>query len=107
MSSVRVKMESCGNDHSVTVSRNKDGKFDVTIETECQNVRSYAKMVTEITMNDIMGSSESIIQSYDSTRVLTPSCLIPAAVMTAAWMEIGMLPEERMKSIDGNSISAL
>ena len=97
MASVTVKMGTCGNVTKISVTRGEKGRFTVGIESSCHSVRSYALLVKEITMEDIMGVRENIVLSYDNIRILTPSCLVPSGVMTAAWLEIGMLPVEMVK----------
>ena len=97
MGSATVKMGTCGNVSKIDVVRTEDGKFRVTIESTCQSVKSYAVLINEITMEDIMGVLSNRIMSLSTTKILTPSCLVPSAVMTAAWVEIGMLPLDQVK----------
>jgi hypothetical protein len=96
MSTVNVGMGFCGNAHKVTVSRRTDGDFDVIIDTTCGNIRAYGMLLKKMTINDIMGSSSPAFSS-DKMRLITPGCLVPSAVMTAAWMEVGMIPQEHIK----------
>ena len=97
MSSATVKMGTCGNVSKIDVVRAENGKFKVTIESTCQSVKSYAVLISDITMEDIMGVLSNKIMSLSTTKILTPSCLVPSAVMTAAWVEIGMLPLDQVK----------
>ena len=97
MASSTVKMGTCGNVSKIDVVRCENGKFKVTIDTTCQSVRSYAMMINEITMEDIMGVLSNKIMSLNTTKILTPSCLVPSAVMMAAWIEIGMVPVDQCK----------
>jgi len=97
MASSTVKMGTCGNVSKIDVVRSDNGKFKVTIDSTCQSVKSYAIMINEITMEDIMGVLENRVMSLSTTKILTPSCLVPSAVMTAAWVEIGMLPLDQVK----------
>jgi len=96
MSTVNVDMGFCGNAHKVTVSRRADGDFDVIIDTTCGNIRAYGMLLKKMTINDIMGSSSPAFSS-DKMKLITPGCLVPSAVMTAAWMEVGMIPYEHIK----------
>jgi hypothetical protein len=96
MSTVNVDMGFCGNTHKVTVSKRADGEFDVIIDTTCGNIRAYGMLLKKMTINDIMGSSSPAF-SDDKMKLITPGCLVPSAVMAAAWMEVGMIPEDRIK----------
>jgi len=96
MAAVNVDMGFCGNTHKVTVSRRDDGEFDVIIDTTCGNIRAYAMLLRKMSINDIMGSSSPAFSS-DKMKLITPGCLVPSAVMTAAWMEVGMIPHDRIK----------
>jgi len=97
MGSATVKMGTCGNVSKINVVRGENGKFNVTIDSTCDSVRSYSVLIKEITMEDIMGVLENKVLSLSTTKILTPSCLVPSAVMTAAWIEIGMLPLDQVK----------
>jgi len=96
MSTVNVDMGFCGNTHTVTVSKRADGEFDVIIDTTCGNIRAYNLLLKKMTINDIMGSASPAFSS-DKMKLITPGCLVPSAIMTAAWMEVGMIPQDRIK----------
>jgi len=105
MASVKVNMKLCGKVHNVTVTPGDDGMFDVNIETDCENVREYVKRISKISMEDITDMSGSKVMSYDSTMMMTPTCLVPKGVLYAAWLEIGMISPSRAKDVKENSIS--
>jgi len=105
MASVKVNMKLCGKVHTVTVTPGDDGMFDVKIETDCENVVEYVKRIAKISMEDITDMSGSKVMSYDSTMMMTPTCLVPKGVLYAAWLETGMISPSRAKEVKENSIS--
>ncbi|AKB44794.1 hypothetical protein MSVAZ_2525 [Methanosarcina vacuolata Z-761] len=42
-------------------------------------------------MKDLMGGPENILSQKSAKAPLTPTCLVPAAVMNACWLENGMI----------------
>jgi len=105
MASVTVNMKLCGKTHRITVTPGDDGMFDVSFETDCENVIEYAKRVNKVSMDDITDMSGSKVMSYDSTLMMTPTCLVPKGVLYAAWLEVGMISPSRAKEVKENSIS--
>jgi hypothetical protein len=105
MASVTANMRLCDKKTKVTVTPKDDGTFDVLIDTDCDHVSEYAKGMQNITMDDIIDMSKSKVMSFESTIMMTPTCLVPKAVLYAAWLEIGMISPTRAKDAGENSIS--
>ena len=105
MATVTVNMRLCGKTHKVSVVPGDGVNFNVNIETNCDHVRQYSEKVKTITMDDMTDMKVSKVMSYESTMMMTPTCLVPKAVLYAAWMEIGMISPTRAKEIKENSIS--
>lgn len=105
MASVTVNMRLCDKRTKVSVTPNDDGTYDVHIDTDCDHVSEYAKGMNNVTMDDIVDMSKSKVVSYESTIMMTPTCLVPKAVLYAAWLEIGMISPTRAKEAGENSIS--
>ena len=104
MASVTVNMRLCGKTHKVNVVL--DGMdLKVSIDTDCDHVRQYSERVQTVTMDDVTDMKASKVVSYESTMMMTPTCLVPKAVLYAAWMEIGMISPTRAKEVKENSIS--
>jgi len=105
MASVKVNMRLCDKTHIIKVTPGDDGMFNVDIETDCENVKEYVKRVAKISMDDITDMSGSKVMSYESTMMMTPTCLVPKGVLYAAWLEVGMISPSRAKQVKENSIS--
>jgi len=104
MANVTVNMRLCGKTHKVSVVL--DGMdLKVSIDTDCDHVRQYSEKVKTISMDDATNMKDSKVVSYESTIMMTPTCLVPKAVLYAAWMEIGMISPTRAKEVKENSIS--
>lgn len=107
MASVRVNMRLCDKTHKITVTPGDDGNFNVHIASDCDHVKQYAERIPTITMDDITDMSGSKVTSYESTMMMTPTCLAPKGVLYAAWMEVGMISPSRARDVKENSISFL
>ncbi|MDR1405293.1 MAG: hypothetical protein LBJ20_07015 [Candidatus Methanoplasma sp.] len=97
-------MRLCCKHHKVTVTPDREGTFSVHIATDCDHIREYAKGISSITMEDVTEMKDSKVTSYDSTAMITPTCLVPKAVLYAAWIEIGMISPTLAKQAKENSI---
>lgn len=105
MATVKVNMRLCDKTHKVTVTPGSDGMYDVHIATDCEHVKQYSEKVKTISMDDMTDMKISKVVSYESTMMMTPTCLVPKAVLYAGWMEIGMISEKRAKDAGENCIS--
>ncbi|MDR0523236.1 MAG: hypothetical protein LBG62_02285 [Candidatus Methanoplasma sp.] len=104
-STVAVNMRTCGKSHRITVSMRDDGDMDVSIESDCANVREYAKALTRISMSDIMDRRGSRILDPEASAPLSATCLTHSGVMSAAWMEAGMLSKSLCAKAGRNEVS--
>lgn len=104
MATVKVNMSVCEKKHEITVTPSNDGMFDVLITSDCEHVDDYKIRVAKISMDDITDMKVSKIVSYESTMVLTPTCLLPKAVLYAAWIETGLISEKRARDAKENTV---
>jgi len=104
MASVTVHMNLCDKLHKITVTPNNEGTYDVHIATNCDHVKEYGNRLKTITMEDITDMSGSKVMSYETTFMMTPTCLAPKGVLYAAWMEVGMISPSRAAAVKENKI---
>ena len=104
MSSVKVNMRTCGKTHVVRVAMNADGNFDVNIESDCHKVELFGEKLGYLTMEDIVDFDNSRINKREFRGDMSPPCLVPAALLDAAWLEAGMLSGSLAKRVKENSI---
>ena len=57
--------------------------------TSCKKLRKWGTHF-DMEMKDLMGGPETILSQKSAEAPLTPTCLVPAAVMNACWLENGM-----------------
>lgn len=103
-SSVTVNMRTCDRVHRITVSMRDDGDLDVDIDTDCENVREYARRLGTITMDDVTDVCRSKVNREDVRWPLTGTCLVPMGVIYAAWMECGMLSKNLCNRVHADEI---
>jgi hypothetical protein len=88
---VKVNMRLCGKTHHITVDTMEDGDFSCKIETDCINVQEFSQGVERITIQDLTDKKNSkIVNCYCNCR-MSANCLVPAGVMSAGWVEAGMI----------------
>ena len=104
MSVVKVHMRTCGKTHTVKVAMNADGNFDVNIGSDCHKVESFGEKLKYVTMEDIVDFENSRINKREFRGDMSPPCLVPVAVLDAAWLEAGMLSGSLVKRVKENSI---
>lgn len=103
-STVIVKMNTCGKTSRITVSMRDDGDMDVKITTDCKNVQGYADRLTKVGMSDITDRHGSVILDPDVAATLSATCLVQSGVLSAAWIEVGMLSGATCKRVHGNEV---
>ena len=103
-STVDVDMRSCDRKARVKVTIRDDGDLDVDIESDCEVVRGYAERLKRISAMDVYGFEHSIINRDDVRGQLTPTCLVPSAIYSAAFLEMGMMTESLARKKGRNCI---
>lgn len=103
-SKVRVKSNTCGKTSYIEVTMNDKMEFDVKINSDCQNVCRFATFLPPLTMNDLTDKKNgAVIRTYQEQE-MSANCLVPAGILTAAWMEAGMLSKNRFRSVERNCV---
>ncbi len=101
---IYVRMNTCQRYARVAVTRREDGDMDVEIESDCENIREYARRLTRITDGDVMDVGGGAINRMDVRGPLTPTCLCPMGVVYAASMEMGLMSKRISDSVHGDEI---
>lgn len=106
MTTVVVKMKFCDKTHTIDVKARDDGDLDVRIESDCENVKEFARLLGDrLTMMDVTEREGSRLVDNAILEPLTLTCLAPAGVLDAAWLELGMLSKSRAKEVGSNEVS--
>jgi len=103
-SKVKVNMTLCAKAHLITVEITPEMEFVVTVETDCDNVREFIDALGKLSMTDLSDKKASKVWEIFKNVRMSANCLVPAAVMDAAWMEAGMLSKSRAQSCGSKCI---
>ena len=104
MATVTAHMRTCGKTHRISVVMNQEGNFDVKVESDCHKVSLFGENLRYLTMEDIVDYDSSRLHKREIRGDMSPPCLVPIAVMDAAWIEAGMLSRSLAKRVKENSI---
>ena len=106
-SKVRVNMRLCDKTHLITVDAAEDGDYVVKIETNCANVKEFAEGLEKLSLIDLTDKLNSkVVDRYRHCR-MSANCLVPAGVLSAAWMEAGMIARNNAKKNKCNDVEFL
>ena len=106
MATVIVKMKFCDKTHRITAELKDDGDISIHIESDCDHVMDYAKILGDtVTISDVTDRDGSKVLSPESLQPLTLTCLAPFGVLDAAWLELGMMSKNRAREIGEDVIS--
>lgn len=105
MATVTVDMRFCDKKSRITVTQREDGDLDLRIETDCESVRSYYKNLGDtLSIGDVTDRNGSRVFDPEVCFPCTITCLVPSGVVSAAWLELGMLSKSRAEQIGSNCI---
>lgn len=83
---VIVDSKLCGFETVVTVT--KQGQSTrVRLESGCSKIKDYGGKLSEVKKEDLYRAETSQIFSRARETRLTPTCIVPVAVMNACWIE--------------------
>ncbi len=104
VSKVRANMRTCHKTTLVTAELLEDGKtLKIHIASDCDNVKDYAKRLGDtVSMMDCVDYTTSKVFADENRQLLSMPCLVPCAIMNAAWMELGMLSKSLAKDVGSN-----
>jgi hypothetical protein len=103
-SRVKVDMTICGKQHFIEVEMTPELEFLVRAETDCDNVREFIDALGKLSLVDLSDKKASKVWEIFKNVRMSANCLVPAAVMDAAWMEAGMLSKNRAQSCGSKCI---
>ncbi len=84
-------MDICGFRHHIMVEDASDGTFRVTIESDCPNVQMYDEMLGYVESEELTRLNDTRVIRLADAAGLTPTCLVPMAVLNACWVEAGLM----------------
>jgi hypothetical protein len=102
---VLVEAPICGKKTMVTTERNPSGKISVTVASDCEYLQKFNENLKEVGMEDAcMSFDQNPIYVSARKSNLTPTCLVPCAIVNAVWVECGLISrsmtqDERTKEL--------
>lgn len=102
VSRVRVDMSICAHKALIDAEIQEDGTVKVRIRSTCREVRKFGKSIKPLHREEYVSLRDSGIMELAHESNLTPTCLVPAGVFNAVWMEAGLISKryaQKAKSI--------
>jgi hypothetical protein len=90
-SKVRVNMVPCGNRSEIEVSSTDDGYYLVKVVSTCKKAENFIESLGPLSLTDLTDKKESKIFTSFITSDMSANCLLLSGVLTAAWVEAGMI----------------
>jgi hypothetical protein len=106
-SKVKIEMKVCDRTTEVEATDNEDGTYSIKVTSPCPNVQEFAKSLEVLTMEDLVDKSKSRV--FDRMRItkMSANCLVPAGMLSAAWVEAGLLARSRAIGLGSNEVRFL
>ncbi|MBI0583198.1 MAG: hypothetical protein ISF22_03120 [Methanomassiliicoccus sp.] len=96
-SKVRVNMFPCENKTEIEVQMNEDGEYIVRATSTCPKAVKYVEGLGPLSLIDLTDKPQSKIFKDFITSDMSANCLLLPGVMTAAWIEAGMIARSMAK----------
>lgn len=97
-------MRVCSHETVVEASDNGDGTFNIRVESPCPNVREFARTLEVLTMDDLTDKSHSRVFDRMREVKMSANCLVPAGLLSAAWVEAGLVARSRALAQRSNEV---
>jgi hypothetical protein len=96
-SRVRVNMFPCGNKSEIEVNATVDGGFLVGVTSTCKKAEKFVEGLGPLSMVDLTDKKESKVFRDFIASDMSANCLVLSGVVTAAWVEAGMIAKSMAK----------
>lgn len=90
-SKVKVNMFPCENTSLIEVNKNDDGDFELKITSTCQKAVEFVEGLGPLTLFDLTDKRSSKVFRNFIDSEMSANCLLLPGVMTAAWVEAGLI----------------
>jgi len=87
----------CDNQTEITVRMNEEGDFIVEAVSSCKKAERYIAGLGPLTLADLTEKGISKVFSDFLASDMSANCLTPSGVLTAAWLEAGMIAKSYAK----------
>jgi hypothetical protein len=90
-SRVRVNMFPCENKSVIEVQSMEDGNYVVKTTSTCKKAEKFVEGLGPLSLTDLTDKKESKIFRDFISSDMSANCLVLSGVLTAAWVEAGMI----------------
>jgi len=87
----------CKNTSEIEVRMTDDGDFIVKVSSSCRKVTNFVEGLGPLSMTDLTDKKESKVFRNFINSDMSANCLTLSGVITAAWMEAGMIAKSYAK----------
>ena len=106
-SKVSIEMKVCGHTTEVVATDNGEGTFDIKVDSPCPNVQEFARTLEVLTMEDLVDKANSRVFERMRQVKMSANCLVPAGILSAAWVEAGLIARSRALGMGSNEVHFL
>jgi hypothetical protein len=96
-SKVRVNMFPCENKSEIEVQSTDDGNYVVKVTSSCKKAERFVEGLGPLSLADLTDKKEGKIFREFIASDMSANCLILSGVLTAAWVEAGMIARSMTK----------
>ena len=96
-SKVRVNMFPCENKSEIEVRTTDDGDYVVKVTSTCKKAERFIEGLGPLSLVDLIDKKESTIFRDFIASDMSANCLILSGLITAAWVEAGMIARSMAK----------
>ena len=90
-SKVRVNMFPCENKSVIEVQSTEDGDYVVKVTSTCKKAEKFVEGLGPLSLTDLTDKKESKIYREFIASDMSANCLVLSGILTAAWVEAGMI----------------
>ncbi len=87
----------CENKSEVEVQSTPDGNYAVKVKSTCKKAEKFVEGLGPLSITDLTDKKESKIFRDFIASDMSANCLLLPGVMTAAWVEAGMIARSMAK----------
>lgn len=87
----------CENRSLISVNMNDEGEFEVKVSSTCGKAQRYLEGLGNLTMIDLVDKPNSKIFKNFIVSEMSANCLVLSGVLTASWVEAGMIARSMAK----------
>lgn len=104
MAKVKVQMKVCNNTHIIEVTPDQEGGYDLKIESTCHKAVALAERLKKLNMEDLVDKKNGRIHMAFLESDMSSNCLVASGIVTAAWLEAGMISKNLMRKMGANDV---